>query len=208
MFQRRYKTALYWAEKVSTLSKYQSSDIYWQASILFLLREYNRAVHLIRYNGLEKTDILCHNLMVECLYEAKQYAEALELLNSVDIELLAAASNVSIKPAKSFTEQTKSEVQASIWFLKGKVLETIDNRTMAIDCYVQALHCSVHCTEALDALLQHEMLHAWEEQELLRNLPFTQQCSEADARFVKRLYQSKMKKYYESDMVGSIFELV
>lgn len=203
--QRRYKTALYWAEKVCTLSKHHPGDIYWQAQCMFLLKEYHRAVHLIRHNQLEKKDVLCHYLIVECLLEAKQYSEALELLNSVDVELLV-SSNMSVNQSKSFTEQSKSEIQASIWFLKGKVLETMDNRTMAIDCYVQALHLSVHCTEALDALVQHEMLQAWEEHELMKNLPFSQQCSETDARLVKKLYQSKLKKYYDSDMVGCVIE--
>lgn len=190
------------------MSKHHPGDIYWQAQCMFLLKEYHRAVHLIRHNKLERKDILCHYLIVECLLEAKEYSEALELLNSVDVELLVTSTNTSINQSKSFTEQSKSEIQASIWFLKGKVLETMDNRTMAIDCYVQALHLSVYCTEALDALVQHEMLQAWEEHELMKNLPFSQQCSETDARLLKKLYQSKLKKYYDSDMVNVMFNFL
>jgi anaphase-promoting complex subunit 6 len=46
--------------------------------------------------------------------------------------------------------------------LKGKIFEAMDNRSLAMDCYVQALQKSVYCTEALDALVDHEMLMAWE----------------------------------------------
>lgn len=51
---------------------------------------------------------------------------------------------------------------ASISYLKGKIYEAMDNRGLAMDYYVQALHKSVYCFEALDALVQHEMLMGWE----------------------------------------------
>jgi len=38
----------------------------------------------------------------------------------------------------------------------------MDNRNLAMDCYVEALQKSVYCTEALDSLVEHEMLLAWE----------------------------------------------
>lgn len=46
--------------------------------------------------------------------------------------------------------------------LKGKIFEAMDNRSSALDFYVQALQKSVFCVEAMDALLHHEMLVAWE----------------------------------------------
>ena len=51
---------------------------------------------------------------------------------------------------------------ASISFLKGKIFEAMDNRGLAMDYYVQALHKSVYLFESLEALVQHEMLMAWE----------------------------------------------
>lgn len=51
---------------------------------------------------------------------------------------------------------------ASVSFLKGKIFEAMDNRGMAMDCYVQALHKSVYMFEAMEALVQHEMLMPWE----------------------------------------------
>lgn len=46
--------------------------------------------------------------------------------------------------------------------MKGKVLEAMDNRGLASECYKQALQCDVHCFEAFDALIQHHMLTATE----------------------------------------------
>ena len=73
----------------------------------------------------------------------------------------------------------------------------MDKRTVAIDCYIQALQKSVYLTEALDALMQHEMLMAWEEKDLLQHiLPTVQGGNEADVKILTHLYESKLKKYY------------
>ncbi|XP_055523729.1 cell division cycle protein 16 homolog [Wyeomyia smithii] len=207
MDMRRYRTALFWAEKVTALSNNEPKDVYWQAQCMFLLREYHRAAYIIRSRGLDKQNLLCHYLAVECLAEAKEFQEALDVLNSVDCEKLAisvSGTTTSCQDDSSaldgpvFDEPNKSDLLGSIYFLKGKILEAMDNRVLAMDCYVQALHKSVYCSEALDALVQHEMLMAWEEKELMQHMPMEQQCSEAETKILKRLYESKLKKYYES----------
>lgn len=205
-FQRRYKTALFWAEKVVTLSNYEPKDVYWQAQCMFLLKEYHRAAHILKLRGLEKSNLFCHYLTVESLLEAKEYTDAIDLLNSVDIEnmsstiLLDQTTNSSADQPQNYADPTKAEILSSIWLLKGKVLEAMDNRTLAMDSYIQALQFSVYCTEALDALVQHEMLFAWEEKEVIESLPFSQQCTDADTKIIKNLYGSKLKKYFQSVM--------
>lgn len=54
------------------------------------------------------------------------------------------------------------QLTSSILFLKGQVYEAMDNRGLAADCYKQALRCDVHCYEAFEALVQHQMLSAQE----------------------------------------------
>lgn len=54
------------------------------------------------------------------------------------------------------------ELMASVNFVKGKIYEALDNRGMAMDCYVQSLHKSIYMFEALEALVQNEMLMPWE----------------------------------------------
>jgi anaphase-promoting complex subunit 6 len=79
---------LFWAEKVSVLSNEDPRDVFNLAQCMFLLREFNRAAHIIRSRGLEKTNILCHYLLAECLLEAQEYQEALDL-SCVDVEELS-----------------------------------------------------------------------------------------------------------------------
>lgn len=50
------------------------------------------------------------------------------------------------------------QIKAAVLFLKGKILEAMDNRGLAADCFKEALKYDVHCYEALDALIKHHML--------------------------------------------------
>lgn len=83
---RRWKSALFWAEKVTVLSNNYPKDVYQLAQCMFMLREYNRAAHVIKSSGLERNNLLCLTLLVECLFDSKDYQEALNLLNSIEIE--------------------------------------------------------------------------------------------------------------------------
>lgn len=195
------------------MGDYQPKDIYWLAQCMFLLREFHRAAHIIKLHGLERKNIFCHHLIVECLYEAKEYTEAIELMNSIDLENLSdSIINTDTTNIDDSVYQilatvdiddigpSKSEVISAIYFLKGKILEAMDNRNMAMNCYIEALHLDVHCTEALDALVQHEMLLASEEQELITHLPFDSQCTGNERKIIDKLYRSKLKKYHESTL--------
>lgn len=186
---------------------------------MLLLREYHRAAHIIKLHGLEKTNIFCHHLLVECLYEAKEYTEAIDLMNGIDLDYLS-STVINVADSTANANDTalqilatvdiddigpsKSEVLSAIYFLKGKILEAMDNRNMAMNCYIEALHLDVYCTEALDALVQHEMLLASEEQELITHLPFDSQCTENERKIIEKLYKSKLKKYHESTISVSV----
>lgn len=100
---------------------------------------------------------------------------------------------------------TFQDILASLYLLKAKILESMDKRSLAVDNYVMALQKSVYLTEALDALLQHEMLMAWEESELINSImPLKQQCNnETDMAILKHLYEQKLKKYYKTSTQSS-----
>uniref|UniRef100_A0A6B2E746 Putative anaphase-promoting complex apc cdc16 subunit n=1 Tax=Phlebotomus kandelakii TaxID=1109342 RepID=A0A6B2E746_9DIPT len=185
---RRYQTALFWAEKVAVMSKYETMDVYWHAQCLFLLKEYHRAAFILRLHKLEKTDLMCHCLALESLYEAQEYQEALDLGNSID-------SYYMFESSDNFIDS--NEILSTISHLKGKILEALDKKSLATESFVQALQTSVYCSEAFDCLTQHEMLLSSEERSLMDSLPITEQCSEADEKVITILYESKLKKYYD-----------
>lgn len=200
---RRYSTALFWAEKVAVLSGQEPRDVYYQSQCMFLLGEFHRAAHTIQHYHLEKSSLPCFNLLLESLYAAKEFNDAANIIQIVDVETMSTSimnptqDKMESNCVFGGEESNRNELLASIYLMKGKVYEALDNRGMAMDFYVQALHKSIYCFEALEALVQHEMLMAWEEFELMHHLPLAQQSSESDAKFILKLYESRLKKYYE-----------
>ncbi len=61
---------------------------------------------------------------------------------------------------------------SSVYLLKGRILEQMDNRSLAADAFREALLIDVYCMEAFQALTQHNNLSASEEKELLMTMPF------------------------------------
>ncbi|XP_034233878.1 cell division cycle protein 16 homolog isoform X2 [Thrips palmi] len=196
----QYNAALFWADKVVSLSNDDPKDVYWLAQCMFHLRQYHRAVHLIRSRDLDKAHPLCHYLTVRSLLAAGCFSEALQLLTIVenDTSLSQTARNFTIdSPSEGPVDpDCPRNLESSILFLKGQVLEAMDNRELAAESYRQALGCDVYCYEAFDALVQHHMLSSWEEMVLLDSIPYSKQCSTpAEASFVRQLYEIKLNKY-------------
>lgn len=54
------------------------------------------------------------------------------------------------------------QIESGVQLLRGHILEALENRSMAVECYREALKLDVHCYEALDCLIQHHMLTALE----------------------------------------------
>ena len=192
-----YSTALFWADKVVSLSNENTKDVCMLAHCMYLMKQYHRAAHLIRSRGLEKTDVMCHYLTVRSLLEAKEYNEALQVIKESEICTNVSQSGASFADRAHILEDASKNVQSSILYVKGRVYEAMDNRAMATDCYKQALHCDVYSYQAFEALVQHQMLSASEEKELLESLPFGEQCTEAETELLRLLYESKLKKYQE-----------
>lgn len=46
--------------------------------------------------------------------------------------------------------------------LRGQIYEAMDNRTIAMECFREALRQDVYCYEAFDLLVNHQMLSAQE----------------------------------------------
>ena len=53
-------------------------------------------------------------------------------------------------------------MDSSIYLLRGKVYEAMDNRCQAAECFREALRIDVRCYEAFHGLINHHMLSAQE----------------------------------------------
>ncbi|XP_030754617.1 cell division cycle protein 16 homolog isoform X2 [Sitophilus oryzae] len=95
-----------------------------------------------------------------------------------------------------FDNVPENQALAAFYLLKGKVLEGMDNRGLAADCYKRALSFDIYCFEAFDLLIKYQMLSATEEQELLQSIPTESNCSTEEAQVIKALYELRLKKYH------------
>lgn len=194
-----YNAALFWADKVVALTG-NVRDTYWLGQCMFLQKQFHRAVHLFQSHNLDKSDLLCNYLTGRCLYEAGEFNEALKVISLIDFDIFnnknLLSSCASMLDTSSYSESIKNQTLASILLLKGKVLESMDNRGLAVDSYKQALQYDVNCFEAFDALIKYQMLTATEEEELMASLPVNEQCNAAEAEILITLYQSRLKKYH------------
>ncbi|KMQ88903.1 cell division cycle protein 16-like protein [Lasius niger] len=190
-----YSAALFWADKVVSLSNQDPKDICTLAQCMYLMKQYHRAAHLIKRYGLQKTDVMCHYLTVRCLLEAKEYNDALQVINESEICTNITQAGITFASRMDIFQDAPKNVQSSILYVKGRVYEAMDNRAVATECYKQALQCDVYSYEAFEALVQNQMLSASEERELLESLPFAEQCVKGEAELLQLLYDSKLKKY-------------
>jgi len=67
------------------------------------------------------------------------------------------------------------QILGSIYLLKGRILEALDNRALASEAFKEALRVDAYCIEAFRALISHEILTAEEEREILAAIPIASQ---------------------------------
>lgn len=63
------------------------------------MKEYHRAVHLLRSKNLEKSYILCNYLTVKCLLEANEFIDALHVSNEIDLDMMMQSTNTIQYPS-------------------------------------------------------------------------------------------------------------
>ncbi|XP_063235320.1 cell division cycle protein 16 homolog [Bacillus rossius redtenbacheri] len=188
-----YSAALFWSDKVVSLSNGDPKDVFWMAQCMFHTKQYHRAAHVICSRGLEKTHMDCQYIAVRSLLEARELGTALQILGENELGSRDASASGGVPPGAG---ASTVQLRGALLLLKGRVLEGLENRGIAVDYYRQALRADVHCYEAFEALVQHQMLSAQEETELLDSLPVGEQCSAMGGQLLRFLYQSKLKKYH------------
>uniref|UniRef100_A0A673KMB0 Cell division cycle protein 16 homolog n=1 Tax=Sinocyclocheilus rhinocerous TaxID=307959 RepID=A0A673KMB0_9TELE len=205
--QQQYQSALFWADKVASLSHEDPQDIYWLAQCLYLTAQYHRASHALRSRKLDKLYGACQYLAARCHYAAKEYQQALDILDMEEaaskklLEKNVKEDNGSKETVKEW-EMSPASINSSICLLRGKIYDAMDNRPLATSSYKEALKLDVYCFEAFDLLTSHHMLTAQEEKDFLDSLPLSQQCTEEEVELLRFLFENKLKKYNKpSEMV-------
>lgn len=195
--KHQYQTALFWADKVVTLTG-ELKDEYWYVQCMYLSRQFNRAADYITQKSLQEYKTFRY-LAAKCLTSVKKWEEALDMLENAETQNKALGSILGVSACPRMEDVSETlpleNTASSTALLKGQIYEALDNRVQAISYYKQALKLDVHNYQAFDLLVKHQMLTSKEERELLDSLPFKIQCSEEEAEVVKGLYETLLKKY-------------
>jgi len=178
----QYSSALYWSDKLVTLSQQDPCDIHLLAHCLLLTKQFHRASTLVVTNKLHVTHLGCCYVAAKALHMAGEQEEALGILEEGE----------DMFKENDLKENERNTMLSSVFLLKGYILEALDNRPMAAECFQASLRADVFCQEAFEALVGHQMLTSDEERELLHSLPFQEQ-GDPDLAFF--LYSSSLKKY-------------
>ncbi|XP_060600102.1 cell division cycle protein 16 homolog [Ruditapes philippinarum] len=197
--KHHYDSAAFWADKLVSLSNGAVEDVYWYAQTLYSTGQYHRAAKCILNRKLHKNNMCCRYLAAKCHYECKEYQEALAILDFVEpCSIQPINKKMSFNVNQSISEpdtSTNKNMECSMNVLRGQIYEAMDNRTLAMECFKEALRQDVYCYEAFDLLVNHHMLSSQEERELIDSLPFSLQCPSEEEELVKFLYENKLKKY-------------
>ena len=122
----------------------------------------------------------------------------------VEIEKVILTANAPVTEDNMLDADREEKLRCtlgSIFLLRGRILESLDNRSLAADAFKEAVRIDVFCHEAFEALIKHQILTASEEQELLSTMPFDEQCGGEEA-LIKFLHEMSLKKYHKpADMI-------
>ncbi|KAK8395649.1 hypothetical protein O3P69_005634 [Scylla paramamosain] len=191
--RHHYRTAMFWADKVVSLSGGAAADVYWLAQTYYLTKQYHRAIVLLTTHKLLR-NLTCRYLVALCHYEVGEYPSALNILEHNDNNNMS-PSKVKGEPLSVPEIDDVMSTTCSTHLLKGYIYEATDNRALAAESFQVALQADPMCCEAIHALTQHHMLTAKEEQDLLSSVPLSGWCSEPEGAVVRAVYQTRTNKY-------------
>jgi len=204
--QHQTKSALFWSGQLVSFSKERPECVIRHAEALYADGQYQRAAYTITSRGLDKSDLRGCYLAARAIFDAKDLEEALQILDGAT-EVFEDAQK-ELEEGRECKELRRT--LSSVFLLRGKIWESLDNRALASQAFRDALVTDVYCVEAFQALTQHNILSAAEEKELLKSMPLKEQLeapSKVDDDFIDEegsellrdllpfLYKCRLKKY-------------
>lgn len=186
-------SALFWASQVLAGTDGQNpADVIAFSQCLYQDGQFQRAAFALTSRGLDRSNLRACYLTAKCYFRAQDAEEAKLCLDLGQALILNARHQLNPSNSSNELRQTLS----SIYLLKGQILASLDNRILAAEAFKEALSLDVYCSEAFQAVIQHQIFSAEEERELLKAMPFSEQCAHPDEEeFVSFLYRIQLKKY-------------
>ncbi|DBA04921.1 TPA: hypothetical protein N0F65_006923 [Lagenidium giganteum] len=203
IMRHHMSSALFYADKLLTMSNGDANDVLMFADACYLNREYHRAIHAIKQSTLlhfsevnDLTDLNLRALLLlgQCMLAIKQKEECLEMLTRVLPEEAGAIVRLAQRQGASDNleeHETSVNIVASLALLMGETYEAVGNRENAAYYFRTALQCDVKCCQAFIHLVDKQMMSSVEEKNFIASLAF----ASPETQLVGRLYESHISKY-------------
>ena len=188
-----YDTALFWADKINTLVKDSIKDLYVFIHCLYCCGQFQRGLSIIKEKDLHKKNLVFRYMAAKCHVAAKEYEQALEILNW-DEQNLSDNKNLinSFESSINFALNGRN-IQAAIHLLRGQIHEALGCSDAAIEYYKLALQGDIYCYEALNALTSNHMLTPKDENTLIQSLS-AENGQQKEVEIVKYIYSTKLNR--------------
>lgn len=187
--EHQYNSALYWADKLVTLTN-SNEDIYTMCKCLLQCKHYYRVYKYIISRKLHQNHLGCCYIAAESQYLLDNHQMALELLEAEETIKLVEENNLNLKTNESNVRLRS--ILGRIHCLKGRILEKIENRELATLAYKTAIEVDPFCYEAFEALKDHHLLTGIEEKNLLNCIGSK---DDINTSLVRALFSIDLKKY-------------
>ena len=180
-----YENAIFFADKLVTLSGGEPDDIYRLAQAYMYTKQHRRALHVLHRSHQATASPRFRYLTAKCLAECLELDECLATLD--DAALLAVGEEAAVEGGGD----GQVSMLAAMQLLRGSVYESQENWPLAARCYTAALHADALCYEALDRLVSNHMISTAEQRALLETLEPKLQA--ASAEWLRVYYRCKLE---------------
>ncbi|KAL1933161.1 hypothetical protein VTP01DRAFT_8839 [Rhizomucor pusillus] len=181
--------SIFYAEKVLALSN-DNDDVYWLAKVYFQTKQYDRALNLLKTRQVLNQSVPCRYLAGLCANALEEWEDALDYLGTDN----------PFTDKGFYKQETEGpfKLEALMCNARGIAYLNLKETGKAKNCFREALKVDVRCYDALDALIQHNLLDEKAEWEFIMTLPYEEQCGQ-DAQFFRSLYMTELKRYSHID---------
>ena len=159
-----YDNAIFFADKLMTLSHAAPDDVYLLVQLYVFTRQYRRALNLLRVTKLSTRGPRFRYLTAKCLAECQEWEECLATLPDEAMGEDDGADDVEVPNIG------RVAMAAAMQLLRGTVYESLENWPLATKAFISALRIDPLCYEALDRLVVNHMLSTDEQGSLLKEL--------------------------------------
>ena len=181
-----YENAIFFADKLVTLSRGDPDDVYRLAQAYVFTKQHRRTLHVLNSTKQAKASSRFRYLTAKCLAECQELDECLVMLDEEALKAVQAEGAAS-------TDGQVSMLSA-MQLLRGSVYESQENWPLAARCYTAALQADALCYEALDRLVNNHMISTSEQRDLLAELEPRLQGAENE--WLLLFYRCKLDSEY------------